>query len=178
MTGDPTNINMTDMPYRIAVLCYLRDAQGRQLMLHRAKSPNRGLYSPIGGKLEPATGESPHQCAIREIFEETGLELDVTQVRMSGLIAETAYEHAGHWLIFLFEAAHAIDHNDIQSMHFDEGQLEWIEPDRVGDLPLPDTDRLIIWPLVQQHNGGFFSCDIDCRTDPITWTVHESIKIN
>lgn len=176
MTHDPTNINTADLPYRIAVLCYLRDANGRQLMLHRAKPPNRGLYSPIGGKLEPATGESPHQCAVREIFEETGMQLDVSQVRMSGLVAETAYEGACHWLMFLFEVNRPVRQDEIASMQFDEGELEWVEADRVGDLPLPDTDRLIIWPLVQKYRGSFFACDIDCRTDPMTWTVHESIN--
>jgi 8-oxo-dGTP diphosphatase len=153
----------------------LRDSEGRQLMLHRAKSPNKGRYSPIGGKLEPATGESPHQCAVREIFEETGLQLDVAQVRMSGMVAETAFENAGHWLMFLFEVTYAIDHDDIASMDFDEGQLEWVDADKVEHLNLPDTDRLIIWPLVQKHLGGFFSCHIDCRNNPMTWTVHESM---
>ena len=50
-------------------------------MLHRNKNPNMGLYSPIGGKLDITTGESPHDCALREIMEETELQLpneDVT----------------------------------------------------------------------------------------------------
>ena len=62
----------SDLPYRIAVLCYLRDKDGRQLMLHRLKNPNAGMYSPIGGKLDIHTGDGPHDCARREIQEETG----------------------------------------------------------------------------------------------------------
>ncbi|MCH2135980.1 MAG: NUDIX domain-containing protein [Phycisphaerales bacterium] len=173
---DPTDLSGSDLPYRIAVLCYLRDAQGRQLMLHRAKPPNSGLYSPIGGKLEPATGESPHQCAVREIFEETGLQLQVSDVRLAGMVAETAYEGAGHWLLFLFDVTRTIGHDEIQDMEFDEGTMEWIEMERIADLPLPETDRSIIWPLVRRHQDGFFSCHIDCRNDPMTWTLDESTE--
>ena len=52
--------DLTEVPYRIAVLCYLKDASGRVLLLHRRKEPNAGLYSPIGGKLEVSVGEGPH----------------------------------------------------------------------------------------------------------------------
>ena len=53
------------LPYKIAVLCYLFDREGRVLLLHRERPPNRGLYSPVGGKLEQSLGESPTACAIR-----------------------------------------------------------------------------------------------------------------
>ena len=178
MTADVTNLSTGALPYRIAVLCYLRDVQGRQLMLHRAKAPNAGLYSPIGGKLEPATGESPHQCAVREIFEETGLQLPLDAVRLSGMVSETAYENAGHWLLFLFDVTRCIDHDEIPEMQFDEGTLEWIAMDDIDILPLPFTDREFIWPLVKTHQGGFFTCHIDCREDPMVSTLHESIKID
>ena len=175
MNAESTNLSNASMPYRIAVLCYLRDGEGRQLMLHRAKAPNKGLYSPIGGKLEPTTGESPHQCAVREIFEETGMQLEISEVRLKGMIAETAYETAGHWLLFLFDVTRVIAHDEIKDMQFDEGTLEWIAMDDMDTLPLPHTDRAFIWPLVKSHEGGFFSCHIDCREDPMVSTVHESI---
>ena len=176
MNPDSTNLSSGALPYRIAVLCYLRDADGRQLMLHRAKAPNKGLYSPIGGKLEPDTGESPHQCAVREIFEETGLKLQTTDMRLTGMVAETAYESAGHWLLFLFDVTRPIEHDEIANMSFDEGTLEWIAVDDIDELPLPITDREYIWPLVKTHQDGFFTCHIDCTADPIRSTVHESIQ--
>ena len=49
------NYEISNLPYRIAVLCYLwnhEEDQERLLMLHRAKAPNLGMYSPIGGKVE------------------------------------------------------------------------------------------------------------------------------
>ena len=73
-------------PYQIAVLCYLYDSERRLLLLHRNKMPNKGLYSPIGGKLEVTTGESPHQCAVREIFEETGVSLRPIDLGLRGII--------------------------------------------------------------------------------------------
>ena len=59
------------------MLCYLWNTEAdseRLLMLHRSKAPNSGRYSPIGGKVEISEGESPHECAIREIHEEAGLD--------------------------------------------------------------------------------------------------------
>jgi 8-oxo-dGTP diphosphatase len=162
------------IPYRIAVLCYLYDADGRVLLLHRRKAPNAGMYSPIGGKLEVALGEGPHDCAIREIQEEAGIRLRHQDVHLTGIVSERAYENQTHWLMFLFEVTRPIAPDEIANMDFDEGTMEWIEPDRVPDLGIPDTDRLVMWPMVQQHRGGFFMVHIDCRTDPFTWDLQES----
>ena len=57
------------IPYKIAVLVFLENAAGDHLLLLRAKPPNLGSWSPIGGKLETATGESPFECAVRETAE-------------------------------------------------------------------------------------------------------------
>lgn len=164
------------LPYRIAVLCYLYDEDGRVLLLHRARNPNAGMYSPIGGKLEISDGESPHDCAMREIYEEAGLQLETELVRLTGIVSETGYEHSTHWLIFLFEVSRPIDPAEIPMMEIDEGELEWIEPDRVQDLDIPYTDREVMWPLVRSHRGGFFMVHIDCTVRPMRWTVHESVS--
>ncbi|HRJ49981.1 MAG TPA: NUDIX hydrolase, partial [Phycisphaerales bacterium] len=70
------------MPYRLACLCDLRDERGRILLLRRAKAPNQGLCSPIGGKLDVSTGESPAQCARREIMEEAGIDVPIERLRL------------------------------------------------------------------------------------------------
>ena len=168
--------DLREMPYRIAVLCYLYDDDGRILLLHRAKNPNAGMYSPIGGKLEVHDGEGPHDCAIREIFEEAGLQLESEDVRMVGIVSETGYENSMHWLIFLFEVTRPIDHAEIPIMQIDEGELLWVEPSAVDGLEIPETDRAVMWPMVRDHRGGFFVVHIDCTGQPMTWTVHESVK--
>ena len=165
--------SIPDLPYKIAVLCYLYDDENRLLLLKRIKNPNAGLYSPIGGKLEATIGESPHECAIREIQEESGVTVFTNDIRLSGMLSETAYEGETHWLIFLYEVTRPIQHSEIESMEIDEGTLEWIPVDEVESKKIPNTDREIIWPLAKQHRNGFFAVHIDCSTKPFTWTVQE-----
>jgi 8-oxo-dGTP diphosphatase len=168
--------SITDLPYKIAVLCYLYDEKDQLLLLHRAKEPNAGYYSPIGGKLEVSIGESPHACAIREILEESGVQIEPDEIRLSGMLAEKAYykdDSNTHWLLFLFEVKRPIQHSEISTMEFEEGTLEWVHVDEVEHKNIPDTDRQIIWNLVKQHRGGFFAVDIDCSVDPFTWSIKE-----
>ena len=167
---------IAELPYKVAVLCYLYDNDDRLLLLLRSKDPNAGSYSPIGGKLEAAIGESPHACAIREILEESTVVVLPNDIRLCGMIAETAYENETHWMIFLYEVTRPIDPNEIESMEIDEGKLEWVAVDDVESLHIPQTDREIIWPLVRQHRGGFFAIHIDCTTTPFTWTIQEEWK--
>ncbi len=167
------------LPYKVAVLCYLRDPDGRVLLLHRRKAPNPGMYSPIGGKLEMALGEGPHECALREIREEVELDLGPDEIRLCGMVSEKGYEGHAHWLIFLFEVVRPVDPSEIPRMEFDEGVLEWIEAGRVADLPIPRTDREIMWPAVESHRGGFFAVHIDCDEDDsdgdLRWRMNESM---
>lgn len=166
------------LPYKLACLCDLRDDRGRVLLLRRIKEPNKGLCSPIGGKLDMASGESPAECARREILEEAGIEVPIERLHLMGLISEAAYEGRGHWLLFLYRVLGpvAVPAHDIR-----EGRLEWIEPGAVDDLPLPETDRRIIWPLIRSHEApgpggrpGFFAVHIDCRDGGLRWNVEQS----
>jgi 8-oxo-dGTP diphosphatase len=165
------------LPYKIACLCDLRDKHGRVLLLHRIKAPNKGLCSPIGGKLEMASGESPMQCAVREIKEEAGIDVPIERVHLGGLIAETAFEGRGHWLLFYFRVLGPVE---VETGVMNEGELRWHDPATIEDLPLPLTDREIIWPMIRKHEHsglggepGFFSLHIDCRGDGLTWTVEQ-----
>ena len=59
---------------KLATLCYVR-REGQTLMLHRIKKANdmhQGKWNGLGGKLNP--GESPQECAVREIYEEVRAE--------------------------------------------------------------------------------------------------------
>jgi ADP-ribose pyrophosphatase YjhB (NUDIX family) len=95
----------SDVPplaYKIAVLVFVENTQGEQLLLLRRKAPNLGSWSPLGGKLETGLGESPFECAVRETEEEAGLTLSPTELHLFAMIAEKAYEGESHWLLFLF----------------------------------------------------------------------------
>ena len=157
------------LPYRIAVLVILFDEAGRLLLLHRRRPPNADLYSPIGGKLEMTLGESPTACAVREVQEEAGLTITADDLHLTGIVSECAYEGAGHWLIFVYEVTRAVR---VERMEFEEGRLEWHDPAALETLPIPDSDRKVIWPHFWQHRGGFFMAHLDCAADgSMTWRL-------
>jgi 8-oxo-dGTP diphosphatase len=166
------------LPYRLACLCDLRDERGRVLLLRRLKDPNRGLCSPIGGKLDMTRGESPAECARREILEEARIEVPAARLHLMGLVSECSYEGRGHWLLFLYRVLGPVS---VEAGPIREGRLEWFEPSEIDGLPLPETDRRIIWPLVRQHEApvpggrpGFFAVHIDCRDGGLEWSVEQS----
>lgn len=159
------------LPYKIAVLCYLFDDNGRLLLLHRRKPPNQDLYSPIGGKLEQSVGESPTMCAIREIEEETGLIVAAKDLHLTGIVSEESFDDRMHWLMFIFEHRGAVH---VDRLEFDEGKLEWHERSELPKLAIPRTDREVIWPLFWQHRGGFFAVHIRCADGAMDWTLEQS----
>lgn len=170
------------LPYKIACLCDLRDKDGRVLLLRRLKAPNHGLCSPIGGKLDMTTGESPAQCAQREIKEEAGIDVPIERLHLAGLISETAFEGRGHWLIFYYRVLGPVW---VEPHDMREGRLDWFAHDQIAALPLPETDRRIIWPLINAHEPapgsaqppGFFAVHIDCTGDQgrqMRWTVEQA----
>ena len=163
---------MSAMPHRIAVLCDLRDARGRVLLIHRAKDPNKGLYSPIGGKLETSLGESPAQAARRETREEAGLDLPIDRFRLAGMVSERGYQGAGHWLMFIYRCVGPVH---VEERTFREGDLGWHDPADLDSLPRPETDRRVIWPLLIEHEGGFFAVHIDCTGEELRWSIEESV---
>jgi 8-oxo-dGTP diphosphatase len=167
------------LPYRIACLCDLRDAQERILLLRRLKAPNQGLCSPIGGKLHVDEGESPAQCAQREIKEEAGLDIPIERIHLIGLVSERAFEGRGHWLMFVYRVLGAVE---VAAHDIREGRLDWFRPEELEKLPLPDTDRRIIWPLMNRAaprtaggKPGFFAVHIDCRGEELRWVVEQEV---
>jgi 8-oxo-dGTP diphosphatase len=159
-----------DIPYQIAVLGYLFDARGRLLLLHRRKEPNRDLYSPVGGKLDRVSGESPTACAVREIAEETGVVVGPAELHLTGIISEQSYEDRCHWLMFLYELTHPVS---VTRTQFDEGRLEWHEPEQVMNLAIPATDRYMIWPLFWRYRGRFFTAHASCGGGHLTWRIEQ-----
>ncbi len=176
----PHNAGAVPHAYKIAVLCDLRDSQGRMLLLHRLKEPNAGLYSPIGGKLDMDSGESPAACAQREIEEEAGVHIPLERLRLQGVISERGYANdpevssRTHWLLFYYRVMGPVD---FEAFEMREGRLEWIEPSQLDALARPETDQRIIWPLVRAHETGFFSVHIVCDDEGgggLTWRVEQS----
>jgi 8-oxo-dGTP diphosphatase len=160
------------MPYRIAVLVFLENAAGEHLLLHRAKEPNKGAWSPIGGKLEMATGESPFECAVRETREETGHVVATGDLHLFAVIAEKAYEARSHWLMFLFRCRKPLAAlpSDIS-----EGRFGFFSRAAVDGLSLPETDRSALWPVYDRYRDSFVTMRADCAPGSPVRVVVEQI---
>ena len=164
------------LPYKIATLVYAFNEADDVLLLERAQEPNLGLWSPFGGKLKIATGESPWACACREAEEEAGLKLMPQDLHLTGIVSEHGYLGSAHWLMFLFEVEPRL--NTLPPPHR-EGRFEFVPRSQLDALPLPSTDREQIWPLFWKHRGGFFAAHCHCKADGSTmWTVEESRPVS
>lgn len=161
------------MPYKIATLLYCFNPLGQILLLERAKEPNRGLWSPPGGKLQQDTGESPFMCGAREASEELGLDLAATDLHLTGMVSEYGYAGQAHWLMFLLEVKQPLT---TVPEPMDEGRFQFFRPEDLPSLNLPQTDRERIWPLFWRHRGGFFAAHCRCHPDGRNdWTVEQSL---
>lgn len=158
-------------PYRIATLIYAFNAADEVLLLKRSKQPNQDLWSPPGGKLEMASGESPHQCAAREAREEIGISQRPEDLHLTGIISEHGYADEAHWLMFLFELKPRLE---TLPPPIDEGHFNFFRRDQIDDLPLPQTDRQQIWPLFWKHRNGFFVAHCRCQEAGDQWTLEQS----
>ena len=160
------------LPYKISTLLYCFNTSDEVLLMERRKEPNRGLWSPCGGKLKTEIGESPYACACREAGEEIGLEIPPTGLHLAGIISEHGYERQTHWLMFLFEVKRKLTRLPAANH---EGRFEFFPPGRLKQLQLPQTDRERIWPLFWQHRGGFFAAHCHCHEEGRhEWTLEES----
>jgi 8-oxo-dGTP diphosphatase len=159
------------LPYKIATLLYCFNDRDDVLLLHRAQNPNKGLWSPCGGKLHTDEGESPHACACREAEEEMGLKLQPRDLHLTGIITEQGYEGETHWLLFLFEVKPRLTQ---VPPPIREGTFAFIPIKELSKLDLPRTDIEQIWPLFWRHRHGFFAAHCHCISkDKNEWTIEE-----
>jgi 8-oxo-dGTP diphosphatase len=161
---------MATLPYKISVLVFLENRQGELLLMLRAKKPNLGVWSPIGGKLETDMGESPFQCAVRETAEETGLQVREEDMHLFAMIAEKAYQGENHWLMFLFRCRIPIGTlpNEIA-----EGRFAFFTREAIRSLPIPETDAAALWPIYDKYKSGFVALRADCTKAPIEITIEQ-----
>jgi 8-oxo-dGTP diphosphatase len=162
------------LPYQVATLLYCFNKRDEVLLLERAQEPNRGLWSPCGGKLHQQVGESPYVCACREAQEELGLDIQPSQLHLTGVVSEHGYEGKSHWLMFLFEVKPRLSR--LPSAHR-EGRFQFFARELLDSLRLPQTDEEQIWPWFWQHRGGFFAAHCHCAAEGKNqWSLQESIE--
>ena len=125
---------------KLATLCYVIDKnRNSTLMIHRVKKKNdyhRGKWNGLGGKFEP--GESPEECAVREIEEESGL--IIKNIEMKGFITFPMFDGKEDWYVFLFTA----DEYEGELIDSNEGNIDWIPNEKLTGLNLWEGDKYFI----------------------------------
>ena len=143
-------------------VCYLE--RGTQyLLLHRTKKENdenAGKWIGVGGKCEE--NESPEDCMLREVREETGL--SVTQHRLRGIITFVSDAWEGQYM-YLFTASKW--HGALTDC--DEGELAWVERTDMLHLPLWEGDRIFLALLAEER--PFFSLPLVYQGDSLQQAV-------
>ena len=130
-----------------STLCYI-EKDGQYLMLHRIKKKNdlnHDKWIGVGGRFEK--DESPDECLLREVREETGYILDRWQFR--GVITFINDRWVTEYM-YLFTA----DQYHGDRIDCDEGVLEWVDKDKVCELPLWEGDKLF-FPLLARDIPPF-----------------------
>ena len=150
------------MNYLNTSLCYIEEA-GRYLMLHRTKKredPNAGKWIGVGGKFE--AGESPEECARREVMEETGITLSALTLR--GIVTFVSDEFPTEYM-FLFTATG----RGGELRPCEEGELAWIKKEDIFSLPLWEGDRVFLRLLAEER--PFFSLKLSYRGEKLVSAV-------
>ncbi len=143
-------------------LCYIRRGD-RVLMLHRTRKQNdenEGKWIGVGGKLEE--NESPDECLLREVREETGLRL--TGWRYRAVVTFVSDRWEGEYM-HLFTA----DGFEGELTPCPEGELAWIPLDRIAELPQWEGDRIFLSLL--NADAPFFSLKLCYEGDRLVRAV-------
>lgn len=133
-----------------STLCYIENEKNEYLMLHRVKKKNdanQDKWIGVGGKFED--GESPDECLLREVLEETGLTL--TDYRCRGIVTFTSDEWDTEYMHLFTATGYA---GTIKEC--DEGDLEWVPKCKVQELPIWEGDKLF-FRLIDDRDSPFFS---------------------
>ena len=155
-------------------LCYI-EKDNKYLMLHRVKKDHdqsHGKWLGIGGKFEDK--ESPDECLLREVYEETGLKL--TSYRLRGIVTfisdiyETEYMFlytADGYEGSLYEESDGTVTPLIGSKRTpcSEGVLKWVDIERVPDLELWEGDRIFLKKLREEND--FFTLKLVYEGDSL-----------
>src|SRR5262245_18759138 len=129
----------------LATLGYVLSPDRRQVLLihrnRRSDDPHFGKYNGLSGKLDP--GEDVVSGMRREVREESGLECD--EILLAGTVSWPGFGKGGEdWFGFIFRVE---SFSGTARRDSDEGCLEWVDVERLLDLPLWEGDRFFL-PLV------------------------------
>lgn len=156
---------MTKSP--LTTLCYIEQDE-KYLMLHRVKKENdmnKDKWIGVGGHFEP--GESPEECLLREVKEETGLTL--TSWKFRGIVSFVSDKWDTEYMC-LFTA----DGFEGEMLPCNEGTLEWVEKSQVTKLPIWEGDKIFLQLL--NENRDFFSLKLCYEGEKLAEAVLDGKK--
>ena len=158
------------MGVKNTTLCYI-EKDGAYLMLYRNKKKNdenKGKWIGIGGKFEP--GESPEECLLREVREETGLTL--TRFRYRGIVTFVSDLFPAGEYMHLFTA----DQFDGELVaECNEGELAWIPKDQIFTLSLWEGDKIFLKLLAE--DCPYFYLKLEYRGDDLICATYNGSVI-
>lgn len=147
---------------RNTTLCHI-EKDGCYLMLHRIKKENdlnRDKWIGIGGKFEDK--ESPEECNLREVYEETGLTLKDAEYR--GIVTFVSDKWETEYMHIFYSDSFSGKIKDC-----DEGVLEWVKKERLFSLPIWEGDKIFLRLL--EENVPFFSLKLEYMGDTLLKAV-------
>ena len=142
----------------LTTLCYL-ERGSQYLMLHRVSKKvdvNKDKWIGVGGHFEE--GESPEECLLREVKEETGLTL--TSYRFRGLVTFLCDQWPAEYMCL-----YTADGFEGEMTECDEGTLEWVEKTDLEKLNLWVGDKIFFKLLVEE--SPFFSLKLRYENDEL-----------
>lgn len=141
-----------------STLCYI-EKDGKYLMLHRTvkeNDVNKDKWIGVGGHFEH--GESPEECLLREVKEETGYTLTSWKYRGS-----VTFVYGADTVEYM--SLYTADGFEGEPIACDEGDLEWVEKDRLYDLELWEGDKIFFRLL--DEGREFFSLKLVYNTEDV-----------
>lgn len=147
---------------KLTTLCYI-EKDDAYLMLHRVKKENdlnHDKWVGVGGKFEK--DETPEECLLREVFEETGLTL--TKYRFRGIVTFLSDEWEGEYMHLYTATEYTGD-----MIECNEGNLEWVPKKDIESLRLWEGDKVFFRLL--DENIPFFSLKLRYEGDNLVETV-------
>lgn len=154
---------------KLSTLCYVKNDH-KTLMLHRVKKENdihEGKWVGLGGKVE--NGESPEECAIREVKEESGLLINAPVLK--GVLTFPKFKNQEDWYVFLYVAYSFSG----ELSECDEGILKWIDDSALFELNLWEGDQIFLKYLEKE---GIFSGKFVYEEKKLIKSQMKPIKIN